>query len=130
MEWFVWKPRFLLISEISSDEYHERFTVVRKGSGYGLGLLSQTNLQVLADAGCETPAINYRRSNGRKYRCRFISEEKCSDATNCQYYWMDFYYTLVLSFSFRYFYAISSDVAIRNPGRLVKVDTQTSKVSS
>jgi len=53
--------------------------------------------QVLADAGCETPAINYRRSNGRKYR---------------------------------YFYAISSDVAIRNPGRLVKVDTQTSKVES
>ena len=25
--------------------------------------------QLLADAGCETPAINYRRFNGRKYRC-------------------------------------------------------------
>ena len=31
-------------------------------------------------------------------------------------------------FSRRYFYAISSDVAIDNPGRIVKVDTQTSKV--
>ena len=27
--------------------------------------------QLLADAGCETPAINYRRSNGRIYRCAF-----------------------------------------------------------
>ena len=34
------------------------------------------------------------------------------------------------SFSIRYFYAISNDVAIKRPGRLVKVDTQTSKVSS
>ena len=33
-------------------------------------------------------------------------------------------------FSIRYFYAISNDVAIKRPGRLVKVDTQTSKVSS
>ena len=31
-------------------------------------------------------------------------------------------------FSLRYFYAISSDVAIKRPGRLVKVDTKTSKV--
>ena len=32
------------------------------------------------------------------------------------------------SLLFRYFYAISSDVAIEHPGRLVKVDTKTSKV--
>ena len=38
------------------------------------------------------------------------------------------YLTILMSFSRRYFYAISSDVAIDNPGRIVKVDTQTSKV--
>ena len=37
-------------------------------------------------------------------------------------------YVSIFRFSFRYFYAISSDVAIKHPGRLVKVDTQTSKV--
>ena len=34
--------------------------------------------QLIADAGCETPAINYRRSNGRKYRCSFVYYENCS----------------------------------------------------
>ena len=36
---------------------------------------------------------------------------------------------ILYMFFSRYFYAISSDVAIKHPGRLVKVDTQTSKVS-
>ena len=38
------------------------------------------------------------------------------------------YLDFIDEFSRRYFYAISSDVAIDNPGRIVKVDTQTSKV--
>ena len=37
-------------------------------------------------------------------------------------------FDIIDEFSRRYFYAISSDVAIDNPGRIVKVDTQTSKV--
>ena len=39
-------------------------------------------------------------------------------------------FDIIDEFSRRYFYAISSDVAIDNPGRIVKVDTQTSKVLS
>ena len=76
--------------------------------------------QLLADAGCETPAINYRRSNGRKYRCfAHMPQIGCMYNTHPHTVYV----------SFRYFYAISSDVAIKHPGRLVKVDTQTSKVS-
>ena len=75
--------------------------------------------QLLADAGCETPAINYRRFNGKKYRWRKQSLS-----------WVLFLPSRICGseFSFRYFYAISSDVAIKDPGRLIKIDTQTSKV--
>ena len=31
--------------------------------------------QLLADAGCETPTINYRGFNGRKYRCSLLYSE-------------------------------------------------------
>ena len=85
--------------------------------------------QLLADAGCETPAINYKRFNGRKYRCQdifdiWIPNPRLSFINISWFPFKIFQQSLL----FRYFYAISSDVAIEHPGRLVKVDTKTSKV--
>ena len=83
--------------------------------------------QLLADAGCETPAINYKRFNGRKYRCQDIFDIWIPRLSFINISWFPFK-IFQQSLLFRYFYAISSDVAIEHPGRLVKVDTKTSKV--
>ena len=52
---------------------------------------------LIADVGCETPAINYEMVNGKSYR---------------------------------YFYAITSDVDADNAGKLMKVDTWSGHVST
>merc|ERR1712106_117779 len=51
---------------------------------------------LICQVGCETPAIHYKKYNGKKYQ---------------------------------YFYAITSDVDAENAGKLMKIDTNTGKVT-
>ena len=89
--------RFLLPLKPVPPYHHDQVTLKRTDA---CAHFIDNNIMVvepslIADVGCETPAINYEKVNGKSYR---------------------------------YFYAITSDVDADNAGKLMKVDTWSGHV--